>query len=1613
MPNNGGGDFSGNWLNFLTTSRMDVIRKVLYGGLRQVDTGSRTVLEGSMVPTDAHVWGYDVMSDERWATETPQSVYYDISKYTPYAKPSGNSGNSAHFFARTRSFNNVNFPIVRYLLNAHRGSFRNLGELTTTQGRYWDWSLNERPNPKDSLLQGTYQNLVRAFTVRVEVCKAGNISETEGCRQYPDGNFKPVGLLQKYGEGDKMYFGLMTGSYNNSTRIQGGVLRHHIDSMGNAVNSGNGTIKPNGLIWTLDKLRIVGRGDGTVTDGGNYNYANASSWGNPIGEMLYEGVRYFAGLNSPTGAFVPGSEEGINPAGQPSYYKDWSGRPSLAGSQDCAKPVIMLISDIDSDFDGDNFPANTDLKMDVLDTISPAVAATLPNFDMKKYLDRITEIELGQSDGVLDSGGQYFYSKNYSDNCAAKALTSLADVKGVCPNSPAFEGTYSVAAVAYYAHTHNFMKAGQAIDQPVGIDIYAITMASAYPELVFPVKDSNGDILRKISILPAAISDRSNDTRNRIIGFVNYFIQNWQTDKNGVPFSVTITVNFEDAVRGTDSAGGSDWDMDIIMTYKIDLVTKTAPSTQRGPAVNIQSGILKGTGTYYTFKNPDNMASRDEMIVIDPNDVQGLTVHSKKIRQATGFAMGMGYTISGTTYDGTYIDVGHNNSLNSPYNSPPNLLTPCGTSGCRHNTGEQIRSFEFSSTGSGEFLPNPMWLAAKYGGFTDRSNTGSKNGVPDPGEWQGVDGNPKTYFQATNIAELPEQLEEAFQAIAVGTSTGTATSAAVNSILGGGISIQTLYYPEYKDHRNTTRKIKWVGSVFGLFVDKWGNLREDTDGDGILTLKKGPSDSNGDYIVRFEEGPSGPVIALYYDHYGNNVVVTKHDDLDNFQQLSPVWNTSKILSSKPVSDRKVYFGLPDSSGQVTLELFETAAANILKPYMIHSNTSAMLPVPGGEDLTENLISYILGDDQDDWRPRTVTNPWGPVSDACKPELGNDPNCITWRLGDIINSKPVIVGAPAFNYDFLYGDSTYYDFKMASAQRRSMVYFGANDGMLHAVNLGFYGSLKSGQVGYKVDPGTEDLGVEMWAYIPTAVLPHLQWLADPEYNHSYYVDMKPLISDVRIDGEWKTLLIGGLRLGGRTIESDALSPYSYSEIFALDITDPEQTEPKLMWRYSTDKLGMSVGLPTVVTKDDKWYVVVASGPTLDLTDSRSPYDGYSDQEARLIVLNPKTGEEVMEVPVPVSDGRSFFNDSFLPMASVPEVTDPNAPRTPWSHHTIYYGLTISRDDTTCLDTGAVYRLDMTGDLADWKLKKLIDTERPVTGAVNSAYDRAGNLWVFFGTGRVWGTDDLRPCVSASNLSDCDENHEQYLYGIKEELDLSGAMTFADRTSGKVADVSGAKVFSCETTGSGYVTGLKVTADQDFNVVKMCGSTTIEGTPYTTLANAIISDSYVGYKRKMDTRQILNTNSIPRYEMIVTQPKIDGLSNGNSLMAFTSFEPPQGTCGDDGQSYLHLVDTFTGLPTPYMYGVFAGHYTGNSDVTDKKQVPGYIDAGRGKATEAIILKVNGQTVIRASGQDGTIYDLTVDDDIAQVSSVISWREATDIGFTLSKEVMGSDLPAPYIP
>ncbi len=174
------------------------------------------------------------------------------------------------------------------------------------------------------------------------------------------------------------------------------------------------------------------------------------------------------------------------------------------------------------------------------------------------------------------------------------------------------------------------------------------------------------------------------------------------------------------------------------------------------------------------------------------------------------------------------------------------------------------------------------------------------------------------------------------------------------------------------------------------------------------------------------------------------------------------------------------------------------------------------------------------------------------------------------LGDIVNSSPVFIGEPLYNWT----DVGYAEYKALKETKTKILVAGANDGMLHA----FY-----------VD-GT-NAGKEAWAIIPSQILPKMYKLADKNYEHEYFVDGNISVMDINTAADtWKTIVVAGLGKGGKGY-------------FAVDVTNP--TNPIALWEICTNSthcsvtdadMGYSYANPIITKRpgDEKWVVYVSSG-----------------------------------------------------------------------------------------------------------------------------------------------------------------------------------------------------------------------------------------------------------------------------------------------------------------------------------------------------------------------------------------------------------------------------------
>jgi type IV pilus assembly protein PilY1 len=647
---------------------------------------------------------------------------------------------------------------------------------------------------------------------------------------------------------------------------------------------------------------------------------------------------------------------------------------------------------------------------------------------------------------------------------------------------------------------------------------------------------------------------------------------------------------------------------------------------------------------------------------------------------------------------------------------------------------QKIDFYALFSFGQGA---NLFMEIAKDGAFED------VNGdlVPDPYEYdKDMDGIPDAYYDAISGHQLEDAIRKILYDILSRVSSGTAVSLASGGSKGQGVAAFASFYPR---RVWGVTQLSWLGVIRSIWVDKFGLIREETQGNKILNLLN-------DHVVFF-----------VYDTVLNQTMIHRYRDTTGegdlefikavpVESLKTIWDGSERLLFTSPDDRNIYtFVDIDGDGKVSggeyME-FNLSNKGVIGPYLRVSPTFA-----------ETLIQYIRGYDyKPNLRDRTV-----PVINR------------VWKLGDIIFSNPMIVGEPMERYDFIYGDIEYAQFYNKYKERRTMVYVGANDGMIHVFHAGKYNEIDNDIEILEVDPDGIPLGKEVYAYIPFNLLPHLKWLTDHKYCHVYYVDLKPYPTDVKIftpdathkEG-WGTIIIGGMRLGGTTCDTNGQT--FTSSYFVLDVTDPDKL-PELLWERQLPDSSYTTSFPAVVKVDTAWFLIIGSGAT--------NLDGTSDKSPSVYVLDLKTGTILREFPIP--ETNSLVGDIIGVDYNLKD----------YSVDYIYFGTArLKNGNPNDPDWGGrVYKITTYNDPdpLNWDLSILFDGDKPVTAAVAASKDPLGRVWVYFGTGRYYNEGDER------------DRDDQYLVGVRDE-----GITL---TWGDLYDVTDIRVFSEDTviTGVGSI------------------------------------------------------------------------------------------------------------------------------------------------------------------------------------------------------------------
>jgi hypothetical protein len=773
-----------------------------------------------------------------------------------------------------------------------------------------------------------------------------------------------------------------------------------------------------------------------------------------------------------------------------------------------------------------------------------------------------------------------------------------------------------------------------------------------------------------------------------------------------------------------------------------------------------------------------------------------------------------------------------------------------------------------------------------------------------------VHGGTNQAFFADNPTQLNDALESIFTDILTKVSSGTAASILSNNDNNGAMLLQAIFYPR---KNFGAQAVDWTGELHSLwyYIDPWlltNSIREDTNSDNKLNLIQ-------DYVTKFKFEPA-PVSQTSVDRYRDNDGNGSGDDLiDNLtpDDVHSLWKAGETLWSRDLatSPRTIY--TTNGSSRIS---FSTANDATLQPWLNVATLSA----------ADNIISYIKGTDISGYRSRAAT-----ISGTSG----------TWRLGDIISSTPRLQSASNLNiyhesYPVGYSDTSYGQFiDSDDYKNRGMAYAGANDGMLHAFNLGKLTKAKASIDGaYSVskvsDFYTGGLGKEMWGFIPKNALPYLQYLADPNYSHLFYVDGSPSINDVAIHEtsgtgctsatywlcdkkttlsgnildlsgtSWRTVLMVGMGLGGATRNlGDSCSSSSgvypncvntpvtglgYSSYLALDVTDP--TNPQYMWEFSNPALGYATTGGSIVRvgpkdppagdgQNGRWFAVFASGPTGPIDTINHQFLGASDQTLKIFIVDIKDGSLVRTIDTGITEA---FAGSLSAGAIDTDRTRPLVNGF-YTDDAIYLGYVQKDTSTGTWTKGGVLRI-LTQENIDtaeanygrpdqWTWSKVIDNIGPVTSAIGKIQENPKKVT----NGHLWLYFGTGRYFYKTGTSLDDNQTRQSLYGIIEPCYQNGDL-----------------IQTCLSPSTTPVLSRSDLQDQTTSI--------------TTTAKGNVPAGKKGW-----LIDLANYDSDNGAQRVIT----DTVPLVNGLVLFTAFKPTADVCGFGGTTALWAA-TYNGGGTP---------------------------------------------------------------------------------------------------
>lgn len=449
-----GTGWSGNLMNFVNTSSVDILRLALTGGDRYIDesstlvTNPRTILQRAILPSDASASGGS-RNTNFYAGGTNYASNWDV-----VTLPAGTTT------AALTPFGSSSQVVIKACDDKIFFGTTNTGQCAAP-GNNANLAVASTSVPSTTVT-GT-------FKARVLVCDSteGPV-RTDLCKQNPDGHYKPVGEIQKNADKVRVAaFGYLIDSSDWGTGSEGsrngGVLRAPMKFAGPNQKSSTGIVSLNTEkewdestgAFVLKPINSVNEAGYTTT--GVVNYVNkfgrlTRSDGvgvdvykrrDPVGELYYEAIRYFQG-QQPTPSAVSSTSAALL-AGYP-IYTNWTDPMQTS----CQRNYAMLIGDNNTSKDA-YLPGSTiSGQTRAADTLTVGTASVTLNADTWARI--VSSFEINGTTSYTDSQG---VSRVANGNAASGAT----GVQSGSPYNSLWSSTFSDSAsylyggIAYWANT--------------------------------------------------------------------------------------------------------------------------------------------------------------------------------------------------------------------------------------------------------------------------------------------------------------------------------------------------------------------------------------------------------------------------------------------------------------------------------------------------------------------------------------------------------------------------------------------------------------------------------------------------------------------------------------------------------------------------------------------------------------------------------------------------------------------------------------------------------------------------------------------------------------------------------------------------------------------------------------------------------------------------------------------------------------------------------------------------------------------------------------------------------------------------------------------------------